>query len=220
MNDFVNNMGRDICVTSDGKHVVTGSSQKTIRIFRIEDKKLVREINEHTESIWSVYVTLDCKYVVTGSEGKTIRITRIEYGMLVREIKGRHIGHVSNVCVTPDGKHVVSACYTYTDIDYENENPMVFIHITRIKDGMLVREIRVDGDDDVERLCVTPGGKHLVYNTYRTIVVQGFRRNYIMYNYTYNTLYNDFCVTPDGKQVVAYDEPRIIVMNFVHLYAT
>ena len=184
------------CVTPDGKHVVS-SVNETIQITRVQDKKLVREIKGHTDIIWSICVTLDCKYVVSGSNDKTIRITRIEDGKLVREIKGRHIGEVGNVCVTPDGKHVVSVSYTYTADDYEKEYPISKYNITRIKDGMLVREIRVDGNAD-RGFCVTPDGKHLVYNTWRALVVQSFRRNYIMYNYTFKSSYENFCVTPDG----------------------
>ena len=64
-----------VCSTPDGKHVVSGSDDGTIRVTRIEDGELVRVIREHTLDVASVCVTPDGKYIVSGSYDRTIRIT-------------------------------------------------------------------------------------------------------------------------------------------------
>ena len=96
-----------VCLTPDGKHVVSGSQDKTIRITRIEDGELVRVIKGHTGFVESVCETPNGKHIVSGSEDKSIRVNRIEDGELVRKIEG-HKDWIRSVCVTPDGKRIVS----------------------------------------------------------------------------------------------------------------
>ena len=69
------NLITSVHVTPDGLHVVSGSTDKTIRITRIKDGELVREIRGHTETVMSVCVTPDGKHVVSGSMDRSIRIT-------------------------------------------------------------------------------------------------------------------------------------------------
>ena len=63
-----------VCVTPDGLHVVTGSNDKTARVWLLADGSLVRTLEGHTGSVWSVCVTPDGLHVVTGSEDRTARV--------------------------------------------------------------------------------------------------------------------------------------------------
>ena len=55
-----------ICLTPDGKHVVSGSRKGYIRVLRIKDSALVREIKgRHIGDVSNVCVTPDSKHVVT-----------------------------------------------------------------------------------------------------------------------------------------------------------
>ena len=62
-----------VCVTADGKHVVTGSYDKTARVWSLADGSHVRTLEGHGGIVSSVYVTADGKHVVTGSADKTAR---------------------------------------------------------------------------------------------------------------------------------------------------
>ena len=62
-----------MCLTPDGKHVVTGSSDKTARLWSMEDGEMVREFKGHGDGVTSVCATPDGKHVVTGSYDKTAR---------------------------------------------------------------------------------------------------------------------------------------------------
>ena len=62
-----------VCLTPDGKHVVTGSEDGTARLWSMEDGEMVREFKGHGDWVWSVCLTPDGKHVVTGSEDKTAR---------------------------------------------------------------------------------------------------------------------------------------------------
>ena len=62
-------------MTPDGKHLVSGSSKGIIRIARIQDGKLVREIKGHTGYVLRFCGTPDGKRIVSGSTDGTVRIT-------------------------------------------------------------------------------------------------------------------------------------------------
>ena len=61
-----------VTVTPDGKHVVSGSGDKTVRIWSMADGSLVRELKGHTGTVRSVAVSPDGKHVVSGSGDMTV----------------------------------------------------------------------------------------------------------------------------------------------------
>ena len=65
-------------VTADEQHVVTGSDDKTARVWRLADGALVRTLEGHTDNVKSVFVTADMQHVVTGSNDDTARVWRLK----------------------------------------------------------------------------------------------------------------------------------------------
>ena len=43
---------KSVCVTPDGKHVVTGSKDKTARVWSLEDGTMQRELTGHAMDAW------------------------------------------------------------------------------------------------------------------------------------------------------------------------
>ena len=98
-----------IALSPDGKHVVSGSSDKTIRIWDAETGRTVAGPFEgHTSGIRSVAFSPDGKHVVSGSSDYTIRIWNAETGLTVAGPFEGHTLHVRSVAFSPDGKLVVS----------------------------------------------------------------------------------------------------------------
>ena len=62
-----------VCATMDGKHLITGSSDNTARLWSLEDGTMVREFKGHTGYVFSVCATSDGKHLITGSSDKTAR---------------------------------------------------------------------------------------------------------------------------------------------------
>ena len=65
---------KSVCVTPDGLHVVTGSSDSTAFVWRLADGAHVRTLKGHTGGVKSVCATPDSQRVVTGSSDKTARV--------------------------------------------------------------------------------------------------------------------------------------------------
>lgn len=63
-----------IALTGDGKFAVTGSNDKTVRVWDLAEKSQVCYFNGHTGCVKSVAITSDDKYAISGSTDKTVRI--------------------------------------------------------------------------------------------------------------------------------------------------
>ena len=61
-------------ITRNNKYMVSGSYDKTVRIWNIQDKMQEAVLEGHTDSVTCVAISLDNKYVISASDDCTIRI--------------------------------------------------------------------------------------------------------------------------------------------------
>ena len=60
---------RTVAVTSDNKYVISGSSDNTIRIWNVFEKRQETVLEEHLNWVNSVSVTSDNKFIISGCGG-------------------------------------------------------------------------------------------------------------------------------------------------------
>ncbi|EJD08073.1 WD40 repeat-like protein [Fomitiporia mediterranea MF3/22] len=109
--NFIGHTGQVISVgfSPDGKHVVSGSDDWTIRIWDASSGEAIAGPFEgHTSSVRSVSFSPDGKHIVSGSYDKTIRIWDASSGEVVAGPFEGHTHSVTSVSFSPDGKRVVS----------------------------------------------------------------------------------------------------------------
>ena len=98
-----------VAFSPDGKYIVSGSSDKTIRMWDAQTGKLVSDPFEgHTDQVTSVAFSPDGKYIVSGSSDKTIRMWDAQTGKLVSDPFEGHTDLVASAAFSPDGKYIVS----------------------------------------------------------------------------------------------------------------
>ena len=65
---------RSVAVTPDGRYIVSGSEDMTVRVWERDTGKEVQKLTGHQSGVTSVAVTPDGRYIVSGSEDKTVRV--------------------------------------------------------------------------------------------------------------------------------------------------
>jgi WD40 repeat protein len=69
-----------VVISSDNYLIVTGSEDKTIRVWERDSGTQLQELKGHNASVWSVAISLDQKLIVSGSDDKTIGVWDRESG--------------------------------------------------------------------------------------------------------------------------------------------
>ncbi|KAJ6564303.1 WD40-repeat-containing domain protein, partial [Mycena capillaripes] len=104
-----------VAFSPDGKRIVSGSYDHTVRIWDAETGAALREpLEGHTNSVTSVAFSPDGNRIVSGSYDATVRIWDAETGAALREPLEGHTDWVTSVAFSPDGKRIVSGSYDHT----------------------------------------------------------------------------------------------------------
>ncbi len=91
----------------DGKTLVSGSDDKTIKLWNVEKPQEIHTLKEDNGPVYSVNFSPDGKTLVSGNDDGTIILWDVEERQEIRTIKA-HSGTVYSVNFSPDGKTLVS----------------------------------------------------------------------------------------------------------------
>ncbi|NMF58213.1 hypothetical protein HC246_09310 [Pseudanabaena yagii GIHE-NHR1] len=91
----------------NGKTLVSGSGDKTIKLWNLETGTEILTLKGHDNPIVSVSFSPDGKTLASGSTDKTIKLWNLETGREIRTLKG-HESFVYSVSFSPDGKTLAS----------------------------------------------------------------------------------------------------------------
>jgi WD40 repeat protein len=95
-----------IRLTPDGRHVLSGGWDRTLRLWEIETGRCIH-VMPHADAVWSAAVTPDGTHAVVGDRGGTLRVWNLGSGCNVRTVKA-HVDEVASVQLSPDGSRVLS----------------------------------------------------------------------------------------------------------------
>ncbi|PAV14643.1 WD40 domain containing protein [Pyrrhoderma noxium] len=97
-----------VAYSPDGTKLVSGSEDKTVRIWDSVTGDLLSTLDGHSQWVQTVAYSFDGSHIVSGSGDKTILVWNAQSGEIVGEPITGHSNWVSSVCFSPDGKRVLS----------------------------------------------------------------------------------------------------------------
>lgn len=135
-------------ISVNGKYIVTGAKDKTIKVWETQTGNLLRTLEDHNNSINALAISPDGQYIASGSQDTNINIWELLTGNLVEELRG-HKKSVEVVFFSPDGKCLLSSGKDSS------------VKIWEVKSGKLLRELRWAYDWKYQ-MALTPDQKYLI----------------------------------------------------------
>jgi WD40 repeat protein len=137
-----------VAVIPNGRAVVTGNTDGTIRLLHLCSGKLVRTMIGHSGAVWAVAVSPDGRAIASGSADNTIKLWDLYTGQLMRTFYG-HTAGVFSVAFSPDGKAIASVGKDKT------------VKLWQVETGIELETLQ-EHSAGVQSIAFTPNGEILV----------------------------------------------------------
>jgi RNA polymerase sigma factor (sigma-70 family) len=97
-----------LTLSPDGRRVLEGNWDHTMRLWDVESGKLLREFKDHPGSVYGVAFSPDGRRALSsGAEGTTFSLWDLESAQEIRRFEG-HAKHIDWVVFSPDGRRALS----------------------------------------------------------------------------------------------------------------
>lgn len=97
-----------VATTPDGRRIVSGGAEGTMRIWNGQDGKLLHALRHEGGKVLSVAISVDGRTAVSGGDSGAVRIWDTDSGALRTTIQA-HTGPVNRLVISRDGQTLLSA---------------------------------------------------------------------------------------------------------------
>jgi mono/diheme cytochrome c family protein len=112
---FAGHTGAILCVAfvPDGRLALTGSADRTLRLWDIATGREVRRFTGHTDDVLAVAFSPDGRLAISGGADRSVRIWEVSSGRELQRLTG-HSDKVRAAAFSPDGRRVLSGSQDHT----------------------------------------------------------------------------------------------------------
>src|SRR6266568_4285519 len=184
---------RSVAISPDGHTLVSGSGDKTIKVWNLQSGELLRTLAGHGDRVGSVAISPNGHTLVSGIGDLTWE-WNLQSGELLRALAG-HGGWIDKrvlVAISPDGHTLVSGSGDKT------------IKVWNLQSGKLLRTL-TDHTEGENSVAISPDGHTLVSGSGdKTIKVWNLQNGELLHTFTGHTgsVYS-VAISPDGHTLVS-----------------
>ncbi|KIN97133.1 hypothetical protein M404DRAFT_37720, partial [Pisolithus tinctorius Marx 270] len=193
---------QSVAFSPDGKRIVSGSRDKTVRVWDVEGGvQIGNPLEGHSDGVYSVAFSPDGKRIVSGSEDNTGRVWDVEGGVQIGSPLEGHTDPVYSVAFSPEGKRIVSGSGDNT------------VRVWDVEGGVQIGSSLEGHTDEVFSVSFSPNGKRIVSGSRdRTVrvwdVEGGVQIGSPLEGHASSVISVAFF--PDGKRIVSGSEDNTV----------
>jgi WD40 repeat protein len=203
-----------VAISPDGLTLVSGSRDKTIKIWNLRSGNLLRTLGGHTSDVNSVAISRDGQTLISGSGDHTIQVWNLNNGTLLRTLSG-HADWVTSVAISRDGQTLVSSGGRDRTIKIWN-----------LSNGTLLRTLSVH-TDSVNSVAISPNGQTLMSgNSDHTIKIWNLNNGTLLRTLSGHTdSVSSVAISPNGQTLVSGSSDNTIKVwnlssgNLLHTFS-
>ena len=180
-----------LSITSDGKHCVSASADRTIRVWDLETGRCIKTIENLHSEVSSLSITPGCKRCVIGYCDGTIRVWDLDNGQCLKTINV-HPDILATFDISPDGNRCV--CITSNHA----------IYVWDIDSDKCLKKLK-GRKGWIQSLSMTPDGRRVACaysdGTIQVWDINSGQRLMNLKGYPGET--ESLSITPDGKRCIS-----------------
>ncbi|MBD2339581.1 hypothetical protein H6G64_21645 [Calothrix sp. FACHB-156] len=180
-----------LALTPDGKYVISGSDDNTLKVWNWQTGEELRTLNGHSSYVNALALTPDGKYVISGSLDSTLKVWNWQTGEELRTLNG-HSKSVEALALTSDSKYVITGSSDTT---------------LKVWDWQTGEELRTlaGHTSSVNAVALTSDGKYAISGSGdTTLKVWNWQTGELLRTIEGHSSYvNTLTLTPDGKYAIS-----------------
>ncbi|KAG6895959.1 hypothetical protein C0992_011298 [Termitomyces sp. T32_za158] len=180
-----------IAFSSDGKHIVCGSSNYSVYIWNPFTGAELQQLTGHNDGVTSIAFSPNGKHIVSGSWDKSVHIWDSSTGAGLQQLTG-HSDGVNSVAFSPDGKYIVSGSWDKSVCIWDSFTGAELLQLTGHKNA-------------VSSVAFSPDGKYIVSGSENgSVHMWDFFTGTELFQLTGHELeVTSVAFSPDGKYIVS-----------------
>ncbi len=189
-----------VAVSPDGKWAVSGSDDKSIKIWDLDSGQCRGTLEGHTNKVNCVSVTPDGTRIISGSDDETICVWNYGNGHLLKTCMG-HQHYVLSITSLPDGKRALSSA--------AGGDPT--IKLWELDSGQCLKTLK-GHTNSITSVAVTWDGKRAISGSYdKTIKYWDLENGQCLGTLTGHAgCINSVQITPDGRYAISGSDDNTV----------